>query len=203
MYRKDPVWNEYYRETEPRRRKELLNAAASRAPEDEVLPYRRLFFEKRHSDHGKLSTDVDLYLFQCVNFIQLARASRLFRRSGEKELRSVIGELGFREAEAAGEAGKAALYWEIRNAVRRYIKSCGDGSYRRMVFGLIGTSDKDRKKQICEDIWHMTNGLARKFGMEEELSLWKEAVLDEYAGADYEAMDRFREYDARMTGKSS
>ena len=128
MYRQDPVWNEYYRETEPGRRKELFDKIASGEPEDEVLPYRRLFFEKRHSDHGKLSTDVDLYLFQCVNFIQIARASRLFRRAGEKELRSVIGDLGFTEASDAGEAGKTALYWEIRNTVRRYIKSCGDGS---------------------------------------------------------------------------
>ena len=147
---------------------------------DGAASYRRRLFELRcegGKDPGKLA---DRLLWQCLNLTEIYNARYLFRGSARREVLSELNALGYGEASEYGEAGEEALYREIRNAVSRYLKTCSDPGYRRLLFGLMSSSERDRKHQVCLDIWKMTEGLSGKYGLEDELRIWNRAVLDQY-----------------------
>lgn len=100
---------------------------------------------------------------------------------------------GYREALSAGERGETALYWEIRNAAKRYFKTCMGSEYRRSLFGLLSPNASDQKRQMCLEVWRMTEGLEKRLGMQEELKLWTKAVQDEYRTTDPSAPARLKE----------
>ncbi len=180
MYRINQDWKEYYREEDPKRREILKKKLFQEQPDDGANEYREFLFGKRYIDEKQTEEYVDRMLYQCVNFLQLYKNARLFRRSSLREIREVMSMFGFDRCQNYGEAGEAALYWEIRNAAARYLKSCKDPSYRRKIFGLMGTDDKDRTYQAAKDIWEMTQGLSKKYELEEELRIWCDAVTAEF-----------------------
>lgn len=180
MYRLSQEWKEYYREEEPKKREEIFKKVTKMVADDGANEFREFLFKQRYVDEKRPEEYVDRLLYQCVNFLQLYKIGRLFRRSALKEIKDVRKRFGFDRYKEYGEAGEAALYWEIRNATSRYIKSCKDPSYRRKIFGLIGTDNDDRTRQMANDIWEMTNGISGKYGMEEELRIWCDGVTAEY-----------------------
>ena len=62
-------------------------------------------------------------LFMCVNFLQLCKSARVFKNGARKEVLTAMKDLGFDRAVEFGEAGREALYQEIRNAATRYFKT--------------------------------------------------------------------------------
>ena len=135
---------------------------------------------------------VDRYLWQCVNFSQLYDTSRLFKKGKRREVEEFLAEGGYTDAMGAGPNGERALYWEIRNAAKRFFKTCSGSEYRRSLFGLLSPGGEDQKKQMCLDTWKMTMGVGERLGISDSLSLWTKAVMDEYLAADPQAEERMR-----------
>ena len=185
------AWAEYYRELQPTRRREMLAALCENEPDDGANAYRRLLLDARHTDPRDPGREVDRMLFMCVSFIQLCQSARLFRRGAAKDARRAMSEMRFDEAITYGEAGEKALYWEIRNAAARYLSTCLSPGYNRGLFGLAPSRDAGRQERIARDIWSMTDGLARRAGLEAEMALWARAVRDSYirAGGDEAALE--------------
>jgi hypothetical protein len=149
-------------------------------------------------EEGKKEPSVDRWLWACVNFIQVYSSSRFFRRGGKKEVSQFLKESGYLEAASYGEAGEAALYWEIRNTAKRYFKTCMGSEYRRSLFGLLSPNGADQKKQMCKDVWRMTLGLEKRFDLSDELKLWTKAVHDEYVLTDPRASEQLQEMSRSM-----
>jgi hypothetical protein len=126
-----PAWREYYMELEPDRRRMLLEKNLREEEEDGAGECRRRLFSLRYLEEGKTEPSVDRYLWACVNFVQVYSATRLFKKGGRKEVEQFLEKSGYREAMTLGEAGQTALYWEIRNAAKRYFKTCMGTEYRR------------------------------------------------------------------------
>ena len=153
--------------------------------------------QKPSGNSQKFSVDVqkpsvDRYLWQCVNFVQLYDTSRLFKKGKRWEVEEFLSEGGYTDAMNAGPDGKRALYWEIRNAAKRFFKTCSGSEYRRALFGLLSPGKEDQKSQMCLDTWKMTLGISERLSLSDELSLWTKAVMDEYLLADPQAEDRMR-----------
>lgn len=194
MYEQSARWNEYYRELEPKRRRELLDQLCMTEPDDGANEYRRLLFRARHVDERQPGREVDRFLFSCLSFTQLWSSAKMFKGSAKREVSRTLREMLADQAAEYGEAGERAFYWEIRNAAARYLKTCEGAGYNRSLFGMIASGDESRADRVCRDIWRMSVGLAKRLDMQEPLALWNRAVVDAYYTSDGSAERRFREY---------
>ncbi len=198
MFEQSAGWNEYYRELEPKMRRAMFDRLCAQEPDDGANEYRRLLFEARHIDPKSPDRVLDRMLFQCVNFLQLCRSAWLFKGGAIKEVRRAMKELRFDLAGQYGEAGTRALYWEIRNAAARYLSTCESPSYNRHLFGLAPSRPEARGDRVVRDIWQMAEGLALRTGLEAEMALWDQAVLDAYCMTGDGAKERYEAYRRRM-----
>ena len=188
-------------ELEPERRRALLEELTLTEPDDGANAYRLKLFSIRHVDEKDPGKYVDRLLFQCVNFIQLYKSARFFKKSAGKEVAGVCSSFLFDEASRIGEAGERALYWELRNAASRYFKTCQSDSYGRSLFGFMRASDLGRSDRMCKDAWEMSEGLAGRVGEEKRLAIWNEAVRDSYFMTDTSASRHWEDYRQKMMKK--
>lgn len=139
-------------------------------------------------------------LFMCVSFLQLYKSSRLFRKGAEKEIRNTFRELAIDRADAYGDAGREACRLEMRNAAARYFKTCEHPGFNRRFFGLTASGDEGKRNRMCRDAWQMSEGLAERTGLQQEMAGWNRAVLEAYSAAEPDGQNRLREY-RRQNGK--
>lgn len=180
MYKLSSLWAEYYRELEPARRRKLLKEALRTVPDDGANAYRYRLLELRHTDPEKPGHEIDLLLWQCVNFIQVYASARFFKKRARKDVERSLAAIGYDEAADYGEAGAQALYWELRNGARRYFTTCLGSEYHRVLFGLMSAGENDRTRRIRKDVQEMTTGLSERLLLQERLSVWNRAVQDEF-----------------------
>ncbi len=177
----------------------MFEACCAEEPDDGANEYRRLLFQKRHTDPRDPAHEVDYMLFMCVNFIQLCKSARVFKNGARKEVLTSMRDLGFGQTEEYGEAGREALYQEIRNAAARYFKTCESSGYNRRLFGLMSSGEDNRKDRMCRDAWQMSEGLAGRTGLQHEMKEWNRGVLDAFAATGGWAADAFQDYCSRMS----
>jgi len=181
MYEQSARWNEYYRELEPERRRKLFDELTMTEPDDGANEYRLALFKARYEDEKTPGRYVDRFLFQCVNFGQVYKSARIFRKGAKREIEKTVREVMlFDGAPAYGEAGERALYWELRNAAARYFKTCTSPEYGRALFGLLKSGDVNRKERMCRDAREMSADLSERLGLARELRIWNEAVRDSW-----------------------
>lgn len=194
MYRLSGAWHSFYSEPDPMRRRRMLQELLLSETDDGANQYRLLLFNARHGDEKKNSSELDRFLFQFVNMVQVYRSARIFRKNARREAEKLMKELLWADAARYGEAGECALYWELRNAAMRYFKTCESSGYNRGLFGMVASGDDSRKDRICREIWQMTTGLTERCGLQSELSIWNRAVTDAYYAYDGGAYERLRDY---------
>ncbi len=191
MYKIGSEYDEYYRQLEPEVRERLLDALIREGRDDGANAFRKELFGRRHSDPENPSRRVDRWLWYFVNMTVLYRSAKLFPRRARREADAIFRDMGLFEAVSGGEAEQASFYWEARNAFRRYLSTTKSPSYRRKIFGVMQASDSDRDWQTADDAYAVSEGLARRLGMEEQLKLYCDAVSHEYAALDDGAAERF------------
>ena len=200
MYEQSAAWNDYYRDEDPGYRRRKLDELCMLGPDDGANEFRLWLYKRRYEDEKRPGQPVDRFLFQCVNFVQLYKTAKLYRRSAAKEVQKSLELMGFDVAPQFGEAGERALYWELRNAAARYFRTCESPGYRRAVFGLFSAGE-GRTEHMCRDAWEMSLGLSRRTRMEQHMTIWNRAVHDSYLAADAGAEARFIAFDRNMEGK--
>ena len=193
-------WSEYYRELEPARRRELLDALCASEPDDGANAFRRRLFDARYAPVKGKGGVADRFLYHSMSFMQHSQNARLFKGHVARQVKSALKEMLVDEAAVLGEAGERALYWELWNTAMRFFDCCDSPAYNRQLFGLIPSGDESRRSRICRDVWRMTRGIARYTGLETQLEPWCRAVLDAYQSLDRDAQRRFEEYDRSMGG---
>ena len=193
--------NKYYLETQPERRRELLDKILSNGRDDSVKAYMAALFESRHVDPKDPGRLVDRFLFQCVNFIQIARAHSFFKKSNLREVRKIMASMRMGEAKELGEAGEITLYRELSNTTLRYLESCGSSAYSRTLFRMMSSGDEARAHRVAKDIYEMTDGLSGKYGLEEELDIWNRAVRDTYFSNVSDGRKRYEKITLDLKGR--
>lgn len=202
MYEQSSKWELYYGEIDPAKRQELLKELVEAG--DPLDDLRKKLYDVRH--HGQSANHpVDRYLAAIFDLMDVARGSGFFMPSPAGRVRKILAGLGFAEAADLGDDGRGVLYWEIRNAMKRYLSTCTGEDYARMLMGTMKSSDAHKNTKTVEDIWTITGGVRRKAekGLDDQgradFDLYVKAVQDEFfvwkdgAKGWYEELERQRQ----------
>ena len=190
MYEISGELTEYFREIDPKKRLVILD----RLPESGAADFAREVYNDRYSDHeGKGRDNIDWWLWRCICLQILYGRGNFLRHFRDKEIAAIIGELRLKDDD---ESHRACLYHEYRNVCRRYLSTCRSGNYAARFMGFRQASDEEKVLKACEDVWQMSEGVARKTGNVPAMKSWIEAFRDELYGYDdicREEYERLRE----------
>lgn len=180
MYETDDRLRPYYEETEPEKRKDILDGLKT-SSQDESFGLQEELFRRRYTKDG-----ADLMLRVMMNLMGISRVGVFAIGWNAKNIKKTMEKTGFSFALDNGEAGRIALYHEIRNGVSRYIGTCDSESYGAAYSGLIKISKDDQKRKMGEQLYEMTYGAkmhlsgAKVERLEEYMNILCEAADDEY-----------------------
>ena len=181
-----PIIAQYYRETEPEKRKELLEQAIASGEEPEANEIRKEIWEARYkglTNDGSLA-DGYLKFWMTIEFNR-ASGNRLFgSRSARKSLQKELDQVSFHELIQKSELHRELVYRECEHLVKLYMDLCQtDKSYNTILCGLVTMKKDDVKSKLKNDIYETTVKVPRDLGMEEELALLTKAarkVFEDY-----------------------
>jgi hypothetical protein len=174
-----PLLEPYYTETEPDLRKNKLDAYSTE-PNTQADQYRKDLFSCRHMDKKHPEKLVDRFLFNLISLATIVKSPGLFPKFRKREVLSILSSMQMDERPLQDPECEAVLYWEYRNAVRRYIATCDDPSYGRTLLGMKPSDAAGRREKCCEDVWSFSFGVAALVGLEKEMATLCQAANDEY-----------------------
>ena len=150
-----PIIAQYYRETEPEKRKELLEQAIASGEDQEANKIRKEIWEARHKVFGS------------------GRA--------QKEIRKELDDVKFREIRAKSALHEELLHRECQHLVRFYMDLCEkDKNYNSVLCGLITIKKDSAKAKLQRDIYETAILLPQEIGLEEDLDLLTKAAREMY-----------------------
>lgn len=181
-----PTIAQYYRETDPAKRKELLDQAIAEEGATEENQARREIWDARYSMKSDLGGQADGYLkfWMTIEFNRTS-ANRWFGlRSARKGLTKEMNQVRFFELADRNDLYKELVYRECEHLVRMYMDLCQtDKSYTTALCGLMTIKKDDVKAKLQNDIFETAVKVPRELGMEEEMALLTRAarkVYEEY-----------------------
>lgn len=174
-----PLLEPYYTEMEPDIRKNKLDAYGGDS-DVKADQYRKELYQGRHVDKKHPEKPVDRFLFNLISLATIYKSPGIFPKFRKREVLSMISQMQLDDRPLQDPACEAAMYWEYRNAVRRYIATCSDPSYGRTLLGMKPSDEASRKAKCCEDVWGFSFGVAAVVGLEKELAILCRAANDEY-----------------------
>ena len=168
---------EYYRETEPAARKALY----ARLQGDAALPplFGRLY-ELRYVDPRNPGNEVDLFLWHLVNLQQYNSAPGLLKKKTRQDVLAALRRMGLDTEAPPSPEEEPYLYWELRNACRRYFGTFTAASYGRKLFGVLAGKEEEKSARMREDARKLSYGNAEKFDLKAETALFCRAVDEEF-----------------------
>jgi len=192
-YYHNEAWDEFYRQTDPDKRKELYDSICESAHDDGANELRRELIENRYNDPKKPGKKVDKSVWQLMIIPSLDHGIINIRSKNAKTFRDCLKALGVADIDPDNETSVGAVYWEIRNAAARYFESCKGPNYARQLFGLRPGTDEEKLKRTAYDIKTMAQAVPKKLKMTEEAQIFSDAVIDEFRAVSEEAAQIFDE----------
>lgn len=173
----------YYREREPRIRKQLLDEADRQhlTPEDNGM--RRKLFTLRYGD-GKLTGESvpDNYIKAWIEmrFLSQNGGRCLFSKGpNPKKIRKLFESIGYYDA--ADQSERNLLYQEFYHLGMLYIALCQeDKQYNTVVLGFGRISEDSQARKIAGEFRTVARYVPEAYHMSEELELFSRAVSDAY-----------------------
>ena len=196
----DILLDRYYKETEKKKRDEILSQLEKAVQESDdgdllqKLSHIRELYELRYTKKKKRVMDTeecDNFLFQCINLPYIYRNTMTLSFTTRRLIKEMLSSLGLDRYDTYDEDKKELLYREYRNTAACYIKTCETTSYRSL-FGIIPSDDNKKKKHMVNDIYDMTMGISGQYNLENELKPWIKAVTDELFAASEEYRELFK-----------
>ena len=184
----------YFRELSPTERRDMLKKMTDEGSLDsETQELCQRLYDERYRDEKHPDKLIDRWIFKLVYLPGMFRKSRFFKGGIKREKEALLKDLHLSNPEALSEAEATILYWEYRNAAKRYLSTCDSPDYANSFFGLKKSGPEDKKLKACEDIWMASEGFANMVGEEERLGLWCEALYDELLQYDQSLKTAFAE----------
>ena len=143
-----PIIAQYYRETEPEKRKELLEQAIASGEDQEANKIRKEIWEARYKGTTNEGGIADGYLkfWMALEFNRNAGHKVFGSGRAQKEIRKELDDVKFREIRAKSALHEELLHRECQHLVRFYMDLCEkDKNYNSVLCGLI-TIKKDSAK---------------------------------------------------------
>ncbi|MBQ7506335.1 MAG: hypothetical protein IJT05_03320 [Lachnospiraceae bacterium] len=179
----DAAWvAEYKRETDRKRRMEILKRAEEETgPDDPALLIRKELYGKRYDRRG--DQDIDYYIRGWVNLEGLQRRVYLpgEKKRVRREIDSVLADWQYALCREQGEVGERALYDELFNMTLFYMELCEkDKTYNAILLGLGKIKENRRVEKIAKEIALIIKGIPEKLGIEKELEPFQKAAGDAF-----------------------
>ncbi|MBQ4241671.1 MAG: hypothetical protein II732_02520 [Lachnospiraceae bacterium] len=180
MYEIDEKLKPYYDETDPEKRKVILEELKAASGDDSYRTEEELF-GKRYLKNG-----ADILLRVLIDLMGISKVSVFAIGWNVKNIKKTMDKAGFDAALEDGDTGRRALYNEIRNAVKRYMETCESESYGAAYSGLIKISKEEQKAKMAEQLYEMSYGArahmsgVKQERLEEYMDILCEAADDEY-----------------------
>lgn len=192
---------EYYRETDREKRKEILDRGIAEEGMTRENEIRLKFWEGRYETRARDKAQVDRFIrgWMGMSYMHTASRSVLGRKKLEKEKARVLEDWNVPLAESYGEEGQEALYQELCNMTRLYLQLCQeDKSYSSLILGL-GTMKKESLiNKIALDVFTLAYTVPRFTGTEQVFALFTRAATDVFR----ETFPKNRDLlDKRITGE--
>lgn len=177
-----PTIAEYYREADPKKRRNLLEQEIEAGTDPEANQIRKEIWEARYSEMDEVTmADGYLRFWMAMEFNRKAANKWLGVKGAVKEIRKELNSVKFQELQQKSDLHRELLYRECCHLVRLYIDLCKtDRSYNSMLAGIITIKKEDVTAKIKRDIYETAVCLPRDLGMEEELSLLTKAAREIY-----------------------
>ena len=167
----------YFRETDRKERRRILEALAETEGESERIRIRRFLLEKRYD--VKNGNDVDYFIRGWVEMGSI-RESGLFpgmKKTGVKRAEEVLSLWQAEAVCAMGEAAETELAGELYNMARLYIELCmRDKVYGSVLWGIGHIKEEKLTARIASEFRRLSSGIPGRLGMEREFSLFREAA---------------------------
>lgn len=199
-YEESAIWKDYYNETDPKKRQALFDTISSENEDDGANALRKKLFDNRHYDKKKSVKDIDRGMWQFLSMMVNINSPVRSPKAAKKEIDEAMKILGLNEKEAETEPGRSAVYWEIRNLTKRYLKTCTDPGYGRKLFGIMNSSEEEKLEKTVEEIYLLARQIPKRYAMQEELTLFTGALEDEFLSWSDEAKEGYLEYIKKKEG---
>lgn len=180
-----PIIAAYYRESDPLKRKKLLEKAVASGEDTQENAIRRELWELRYGDASETGkterADGLMALWMILEFNRDADKKWFAPKRARKEILNQLEKLKFQEFSDRSEMHKELLYRECVHLVTIYAGFCErDKSYNNLLCGLL-TISKDRfKEKLQGDITSTAIQLPAALHLEKELELLTKAAKEVY-----------------------
>ena len=178
-----PTIAQYYRETDPAKRKELLEQAIAEEGATEENQARREIWDARYSMKSDLGGQADGYLkfWMTIEFNRTSGNRWFTSKGARKGLQKELDQVHFHELAAKSELHRELIYRECEHLVKLYMDLCQtDKSYNTTIFGLIHIKEDSAKAKVQRDIRETAVELPANLGMEAELGIITRAAREIY-----------------------
>ena len=202
MYQVNECWNEFYSELDPEKRRELYERIVREEEDDGANAFRKELMDLRYTDPRNKGRRVDNFIWNIVILPGYLRPMYLIKAVGEHEIRDIIKGLGLENTQDWDDVKKAAAYWEYRNAAELYLSTCKGPNYGKKFFGITSSSDEEKLKKTAKDFYSMTVTVPAKYGREEEMELFTQALKDTFLSSSSAAKRAWREEETRRKNKT-
>ena len=181
-----PTIAQYYRETDPAKRKALLDQAITEEGNTEENQARKEIWDARYCMKSDLGGQADGYLkFWMTMEFNRTSANRWFSSKGaRKDLVKELKQVQFMELAGKSELHRELVYRECEHLVKLYMDLCQtDKSYNTILCGLVTMKKDDVKAKLQNDIYETAVKVPRELELEKELELLTKAarkVFEDY-----------------------
>ena len=178
-----PIIAQYYRETEPKKRKELLNQAIASGEDQEANEIRREIYEARYKNTTNDGGIADGYLkfWMALEFNRNAGHKIFGPGRAQKEILRELDDVKFREIRNKSALHEELLYKECKQLVKFYMDLCEkDKNYNSVLCGLVTIKKDSAVAKLKREIYETTIRLPQELGLEKELDLVSKAAREVY-----------------------
>ncbi len=169
------MFEEYYREPEPAKRKEILYAYQPEDFDPEKIKQMKKLFDIRYSvDVKGVWTDSFIRSFLELRMIADNMESYFASKRNKKMGMAAVHQLCLDRQE---EFSEDVLYREMCHLTALYISACGsDKSYNSVIWGMGKRSDAKIRGKIAYDMQQVGEAIPKYLDMEEECRLLTKAI---------------------------
>lgn len=178
-----PIIAQYYRETEPKKRKELLEQAIASGEDQEANEIRREIYEARYKNTTNDGGIADGYLkfWMALEFNRNAGHKIFGSGKAQKEILKELDDVKFREIRAKSPLHEELLYRECKHLVKFYMDLCGkDRNYNTVLCGLVTIKKESATAKLKRDIYETAIRLPKDLNLEVELAPITKAAHEVY-----------------------
>ncbi len=173
-------WAEYYRELEPKKRKEIMETLFSEVEDDGANELRKSLFEKRHKPKKNAVTEVDNGIWYLIVIPANMSIRYRYLPGAKKDIMEAMDDMGVTDVDKSDPVAVSAVYWEIRNIAKRYYSTCEGPKYARKLFGIMASSPEEKLKKTAYFLWDCVEGIPNYFGIKDDMQIFIDAMKDEF-----------------------